>query len=237
MEVFVFDMDGTLTPARKPMTTDFEVIFLPWLKSNQTYLATGSDIDKVKEQLSLEVINSFSGIFCSMGNIFWQKGKYVYSRDFEPEEELIRELEHFRAHTQYPFTLYPNYIEKRIGAINFCVLGRDCPYEERLRYSLWDKEHMERLYIQGLLSQKFPEYDFSLGGAVSIDVVKKGCGKEQIAKELRNRFPNEKIIFFGDKTFEGGNDYELASALQRYSNTQIVQVSSPDDVLNFLKIR
>lgn len=45
----------------------------------------------------------------------------------------------------------------------------------------------------------------------------------------------KKIIFFGDRTFEGGTDYELAQALLKLENTQVVQVSSPEDVLIFLK--
>ena len=43
------------------------------------------------------------------------------------------------------------------------------------------------------------------------------------------------IIFFGDKTFKGGNDYELAHELLQMDNTKVVQVSSPDEVLKYLK--
>lgn len=236
MTIYVFDMDGTLTPARKPMETMFAARFLPWLNKNKAYIATGSDFVKVEEQMPREVIDAFTGIFCSMGNVLWQKGKVVYNRDFEPEEELIADLERFRADTKYPFTLYPNYIEKRIGALNFCTLGRNCPYEAREKYAAWDSENKERLIIQKVLSEKYLAYDFSLGGAVSIDIVKKGCGKGQIAKELREISPNEEIVFFGDRTFDGGNDYELACALREYKNTKVVQVDTPQDVLEYLKI-
>ena len=34
MTIYIFDMDGTLTPARKPMTEDFKTEFLPWLKKH-----------------------------------------------------------------------------------------------------------------------------------------------------------------------------------------------------------
>ena len=59
-----------------------------------------------------------------------------------------------------PYTLFDNYIEKRTGALNFCVLGRNCPYEERERYTAWDKENGERKSIQEILSEKYLEYDF-----------------------------------------------------------------------------
>ena len=236
MTMYVFDMDGTLTPARKPMEDNFAEKFLPWLKENKTYIATGSDFKKVQEQMREDIIQAFSGIFCAMGNVLWQKGEIIYNRDFEPEKEMILDLENFRKNTKYPFELFPNYIEKRTGALNFCTLGRNCPYEAREKYSNWDKENKERLAIQEFLSKKYSRYDFSLGGAISIDIVKKGCGKGQIASELRKISPDEKIIFFGDKTFPGGNDYELASVLMKMKNTEVVQVNDPYEVLEFLKI-
>lgn len=68
-----------------------------------------------------------------------------------------------------------------------------------------------------------------------MDITPQGCGKGQIAHHLRKQYPNEKIIFFGDKTFAGGNDYELAYELSQLENTQVVQVNSPEEVLMFLK--
>ena len=68
-----------------------------------------------------------------------------------------------------------------------------------------------------------------------MDITPKGYGKEQIAQHLRKTYPSEKIIFFGDKTFEGGNDYELAEALRQLENTAVVQINRPEDVLMYLK--
>ncbi len=232
--IYVFDMDGTLTPARKPMTDEFAKAFLPWLKANIAFIATGSDFAKVEEQMPKDIINAFTGIYCAMGNALWQNGKYAYLRDIKPEVELLEDLENFRKNTKYPYTLFDNYIEKRTGALNFCVLGRNCPYEERERYTAWDSLNGERKEIQKFLSKKYPQYDFSLGGNISIDIVKKGCGKGQVANLLRQDYPNEKIVFIGDRTFEGGNDYELACALKKLDNTVVVQVENPNQVLEYL---
>lgn len=68
-----------------------------------------------------------------------------------------------------------------------------------------------------------------------MDITPKGFGKGQIAKHLRQTYPTDKIIFFGDKTFIGGNDYELAHTLSEIPNTQVVQVNAPEEVLMFLK--
>lgn len=235
MTLYVFDMDGTLTPPRLPMTAAFAEVFYQWQQTHQSYIATGSDYHKVSEQLPQNVIDSFSGIYSSMGNVLTSKGKIIYRKEFNADPKLYEILENYRRQTTYPHQLYPNYIEKRAGMINFSVLGRNCPYEERLKYAAWDKEKGEREKIALELRSQFPEYDIAVGGSISMDITPKGCGKEQIAHHLRNLHPLEKIIFFGDKTFVGGNDYELAHALSLMENTQIVQVNHSDEVLTFLK--
>lgn len=232
----MFDMDGTLTPARKPMEESFAKRFLPWLQKNKAFIVTGSDIAKVVEQLPSDIINAFSGIYCAMGNDLWRKGSFIYHHDFIPEPELLADLERCRAITAYPNTLFPNYIEKRTGMVNFSILGRDCPYEERERYNRWDKTAGERLRIQKELSLRYPHYDFVLGGTISIDIIKKGCGKGQVAAHLRKTHPDEGITFFGDKTFPGGNDYELAAALHQLPGTKVIQVNTPDDVFAYLEL-
>ena len=44
-----------------------------------------------------------------------------------------------------------------------------------------------------------------------------------------------KIVFFGDKTFAGGNDYSLAQEVLALGNAAVVQVAGPDVVKDFLK--
>lgn len=231
MTIFVFDMDGTLTPARLPMEAEFAIRFHHWQQTHKNFIATGSDFKKVEEQLPASVIQSFTGIFSSMGNVLTAQQQIIYQNNFKADPALFTMLEQYRKQTSYPGILYPNYIEERIGMINFSVLGRDCPYAERERYSAWDNTSHERETIAAELRQSFPQYDISVGGSISMDITPKGYGKDQIAKKLRQKYPYEKIIFFGDKTFKGGNDYELARALSTFTNTKVIQVNSPSEVL------
>ena len=76
MTIYVFDLDGTLTPPRLPMTASFEKFFLNWAKDKKCFIATGSDIKKVQEQASSKVLNAFEGVYCSRGNVLWQKGDF-----------------------------------------------------------------------------------------------------------------------------------------------------------------
>ncbi|MBP5352428.1 MAG: HAD-IIB family hydrolase [Alphaproteobacteria bacterium] len=237
MTIYVFDMDGTLTPARLPMEKAFAAKFHQWQQTHKSFIATGSDYLKVEEQLPDFIINSFTGLFTSMGNVLTAQGQQIYQNNFKPDLELLARLEAYRQNTAYTGGLYPNYIEERIGMINFSVLGRDCPYAEREKYAAWDKTAHERETIAAALRKEFPQYEISVGGSISIDITPQGCGKGQIAAKLRQHYPDDKIIFFGDKTFAGGNDFELAEALRRLDNTEIVQVSGPDEVAAYLQLQ
>ena len=46
--IYIFDVDGTLTPSRRKMTEDFLEFFNGWSKRNDFYLVSGTDLDKMK---------------------------------------------------------------------------------------------------------------------------------------------------------------------------------------------
>ena len=233
--IFVADMDGTLTPARLPMTTEFAAFFEKFIKDHTFFIVSGSDYKKICEQMSTRLAENVARVYTSMGNELYEHGKLVYRSEFKPDESLIALLESYRKNTTYDKELYPNYLEMRQGMLNFSVLGRDCPHEARIAYKAWDDVHHEREKIRQELEKLYPQYDITVGGNISIDIVANGCGKEQVAPQLRAQFPDAEIVFLGDRTMPGGNDHSLAEALRKMDNTQVVQVEGPDDSLNFLK--
>ena len=232
--VFLSDMDGTLTPSRQPMEETFAGAFSKLLEGKTFYIVTGSDLSKIKEQIPEFVMERFSGVYASMGNEFFIKNKQVYKNEFVPEGSLLSKLEEYIAQTRYPGKLYPNHIERRCGMVNFCVVGRDCPLEARFQYQAWDNSASERKAIAHELSGLFPQYKFEIGGAISIDIVPHGFGKEQAADKVRTLHPTAKIVFFGDRTAPGGNDYAVAERLRQLGNCEIVTVSEPADVLRYM---
>jgi phosphomannomutase len=233
--IFVADMDGTLTPARSPMSAEFAEILENFIENHVFYIVSGSDFQKIKEQIPENIRNKVAGIYSSMGNELYVGEHLIYQNNFTPEASLIEKLEEYRKNTSYEKELYPNYIEERCGMINFSVLGRNCPGSARVLYKSWDDGHGERKAIAEELSALYPQYDISLGGSISIDIVLRGLGKDQIADRLRKEYKTEKIIFFGDRTEKGGNDYALAERLLELGNSRIVAVTDPGDVLKFLR--
>ena len=112
--IYVFDIDGTLTESRQPMTSEMEVAFIKWSEDKITYLVSGSDYEKIKEQISGKVINSVFGVFSCMGNQFWRNGKVCYEHNVVLDLNLEKRLNSILESSSYPHR-YGNHIEKRVG--------------------------------------------------------------------------------------------------------------------------
>ena len=137
--IFMFDVDGTLTPSRLRMTEDFAKFFDKWSSKNKYYLVTGSDLDKTKEQLPIAYIDRAEAIFTCCGNQMWRDDELIYDNKFEVTNKLKNALEVMLMSSQYKYR-YGNHIEDRGSMVNFSVVGRNCTQEQREEYYEWDKE-------------------------------------------------------------------------------------------------
>ncbi|MDR2428138.1 MAG: HAD hydrolase family protein [Endomicrobium sp.] len=234
-EIYVFDIDGTLTPTNQPMTKDFAKWFEKFVTDHSVYLATGADIDKVKLQIPTNIYRKLKGIFASMGNEYYEHDNLVYKKDFKFDEKLLAMLENFRKNTKYPFSLHDGYLELRVGMVYYTTIGIKAPKEEKDRYAEWDKVNAERDAIVKKLKPLYPKLTFTFGSPISINIVPEGCGKEQVADYLRSKFVRDLIIFAADRTEKGGNDYSLAQRLLELGNSRIVPVDNPDDTMEKFK--
>ena len=87
-KVYIFDVDGTLTPSRLMMTKEFAKFFDKWSNENKYYLVTGSDIDKTKEQLPIAYMDRAEAIFTCCGNQMWRDDELIYNNKFNPPKDL-----------------------------------------------------------------------------------------------------------------------------------------------------
>ena len=78
-KIYIFDMDGTLTPSRREMTSDFENFFSQWANKHNFFLVSGSDLEKIKEQVPEYILNLSEGVFTCGGNQLWLDGKLSYN--------------------------------------------------------------------------------------------------------------------------------------------------------------
>lgn len=122
--------------------------------------------------------------------------------------------------------------------INISPIGRNASIAERLAYETYDKAHNIRRDFVLALKEKFPDFGltYSIGGQISFDVFPTGwdktyCLKHVEAEKELSGIEYTTIHFFGDKTYKGGNDYELFEDKRTVGHS----VENPDDTMRILK--
>ena len=156
--IFIFDVDGTLTPSRLQMTEKFAKFFDKWSNENKYYLVTGSDLNKTKEQLPIAYIDRAEAIFTCCGNQMWRDNELIYNNKFTPPESLIEYLEEKIKYSKY-YHRAGNHIEDRDSMLNFSIIGRNCTQEQREDYFKWDNEVNERKNISNNIKSTWTKLD------------------------------------------------------------------------------
>jgi len=225
-KVYIFDVDGTLTPSRQKMTKEFKKFFEQWALKKHFYLVTGSDLPKLQEQMDGMEIHS-SGIFTCCGNEYWQSDPaihpkhcdLIYENKFKIPENLLTYLGYEIRMTDYPVKA-GNHIEDRGSMLNFSMVGRNCTQVQREDYYRYDNLIGERERIAKHIREQWGDLDAVIGGQISIDIYPKGKDKSQILDiiEQERLVQADEYVFIGDRTLEGGNDYPLAKLMSKTNN-------------------
>ena len=212
MNKFIFDVDGTLTPSRQEIDGDFAVFFSNFCSDNDVYLVTGSNKEKTIDQIGEEIYSLAQRAYQCNGNDVWQGEKHIRTNKWSLPD-LART---FLINCEYesPFSIRTgNHIEERPGLVNFSVVGRNATQEQRAEYVAYDTKENERATIANAFNTMFPDLSATVGGETGIDISPKGADKSQIVKDFDKQ---DKLWFFGDAIYEGGNDYPLAKIVKNH---------------------
>ena len=208
---FIFDIDGSLTPSRKQIDSEFLLFMMFFASRNDVYFVTGSDRDKTVEQIGVDLYNASERVYNCSGSDVYEGEDNVYRDDWDLPEHIERFLQDELSYSCFPIR-NGNHIERRPGGVNFSILGRDKdPMLGREEYIKWDKERLEREDIADRLRNQFPELTVALGGQTGVDIGPKGADKSQILRDFRL---GHEIHFFGDRMEKGGNDHSLGEAVK-----------------------
>ena len=61
--IYLFDVDGTLTPAKSKIIPSFRKAFQKWMKGKEVYIVSGGAFIRLVDQLGLETVEMTSGVF------------------------------------------------------------------------------------------------------------------------------------------------------------------------------
>ena len=229
--IYIFDIDGTLTPSRNKIDKQFQELFKNFISAYRVWLISGSDHTKTIEQIGVDIWKDVERVYQCSGNQLFKKGSLIRSSDWEIPIQTKGCLEKFLKQSKYPHR-YGNHIEERPGMVNFSIVGRQCTQEQREEYFKWDNKHKERIEFSKELRERYLGLDAVVGGEISIDIYPRGKDKGQIVDELKD----DKFMFFGDRLEPGGNDYsmKLATIHKKLKGNEFFHVKSWKDTRNIL---
>ena len=225
--LLLFDVDGTLTLPRLKISREM-VALLEKINTKKIYnnemvdlgFVGGSDLQKQIEQIGGENMHLFdwkfseNGLVSYYGDALINKTSLIDHIGEAGYQKLVNICLRVLSHTYVPVKR-GQFIELRNGMINISPIGRSCSQKERDEFEAWDKIYKVREWMICQIKEELaliPELgrmQFSIGGQISIDIFPCGWDKTYCLQYVVDKYDD--IYFFGDKTFPGGNDYEIFS--------------------------
>ncbi|CEP64961.1 phosphomannomutase SEC53 LALA0_S15e01288g [Lachancea lanzarotensis] len=233
----LFDVDGTLTPARLTVSDEVRDTLAQLRKKVVIGFVGGSDLSKQLEQLGPNVLNEFDYAFSENGLTAYRLGEKLASQSFinwigeEEYNKLSVFILKYLSNLELP-KRRGTFLEFRNGMINVSPIGRNASTAERNEYEEYDKKHQIRAKFVEALKKEFShlKLTFSIGGQISFDVFPTGWDKTYCLQHVQQDGFKE-IHFFGDKTMVGGNDYEIFTDDRTIGHT----VQTPNDTVKILR--
>ena len=233
--VILFDMDGTLTPARKSVP----VFLINHLKTLSDYatigIVTGSGLEYLLQQCKrlwdgTNACNPKDFILmpCNGTKLYSWDSKWKLQESSDMRKNLSdshfdllmkiligAQFTHISSDPDHALT--GHFIQYRGSLINWCPVGRNANDEQRKKFVDYDKNTDMRFRlmtgVQAMVDKALgpSKVKFALGGNTSIDVYPVGWDKTYALKH----FPDSQCWFVGDRCEPSGNDYQIYELLSR----------------------
>ena len=250
-KLFLFDMDGTLTPARKKMSYDV----LAYLEKLQRAgwdigIISGSDMNYIEQQCDLLFdltpidVKSIHFLPCN-GTKYYKGFKKVWEYDMRSKlgsnfmNNLYKALLGFQGNIVAMYLSVPltgNFFQMRGSVLNWCPIGRNAMQADREKWIELDSKHYIREFFINHFNDEFNanEITIKMGGETSFDIYPKGWNKTfPLDKEPFSKY--DKIYFAGDRCQPNGNDEELYNHLNKKENCKGFNVNNPEETISLIK--
>ena len=231
-DMVLFDMDGTLTEARKPFASFLSSPLWSLAQVADIGIVTGSDLDYVQEQLQV-LIENHSIRYClhilPCNGTKWLSPprapstahtlRYEAQMEMEIGKDKYRKLIEILIGMQlevvdYDIPLTGNFISTRGSMVNWCPTGRSANDKQRRHFKKFDKKNRLRnqmfVKLRSILdANEMQDITVKLGGDTSFDIYPRGWDKTYALRH----FDDRNIWFVGDRAHSPkGNDYEIFQA-------------------------
>ena len=233
----LFDVDGTLTEARKRINKDMLESLRELSFNTEIGLLTGSGLDYIKEQLWPLLADPELSLNChilpcngieyyipnpeSPGNFIeihknYMEGKLGFEK-FQFIMKTIMKLQSQIAESDYDISFTGHHIQNRGSTVNWSPIGRNALHGDRQQFKAMDKIYGIRKmaihkFREIMLHHDIHDVTIKLGGDTSFDIYPEGWDKRYALKH----FPESDwdVFFVGDRCHPDGNDFEIYEHLR-----------------------
>jgi HAD superfamily hydrolase (TIGR01484 family) len=246
-KIISFDLDGTLTVSKSPITGDMAALVKELAKQKMVFVISGGSFKQFQTQFlppffSDESFTPFIHNLILLPTSGSQRYEYDEEKkdweltDKEPLDEGVKDrakklLQEIIDSGKYDMPPNPigERVEDRDTQITFTPNGQQAPVAIK---RLWDPDRKKREKIKAVLAPELPEVDLLINGSSSIDILAKGFNKAVGLGRLLDKlgFQKSDMIFVGDALFPGGNDYSVAEA-----GIETIAVSGPEETAQVIK--
>lgn len=242
-KLLAFDLDDTLAITKSPISDHMSETLGKILEEFDVCVISGGAFEQIRQQvvdrLHVEPRKlSRLHIMPTCGTQYYRfdeldeewRQQYAANLTDEQKERTYRVLEaSARELGLWPESPAGDVIEDRGPQITFSALGQKALPEDKYA---WVPDGAKKLAIRDLAAPDLPDLEVRVGGTTSVDVtqvgVDKAFGMQKLIDELD--ISKEDILFFGDKLYEGGNDYPV-----KEMGIDCLDVSKWEDTVNRLE--
>ncbi|HIJ12044.1 TPA: HAD-IIB family hydrolase [Candidatus Woesearchaeota archaeon] len=231
------DVDGTISESCQPMAAEMATEINRLLANGYNFVF----ISGTKKSLLLDMISPHldhkhfvlptTGTKCIEVHNEKQEEIYSHGLSGEEKEEIMDALNTLVAKfNMISMTTKEDQIQNRESQVTLSVIGRGAPKNLKDAHDpSGERRQVWANYLKTLLDPT--KYEMTVAGSTSIDVTKKGIDKAWGITQFSKIYNVEldSILFFGDRTQPGGNDYPATTIVDS------VTVTCPQDTLKHLR--
>lgn len=225
-KVLAFDIDQTLNVAKTPIPDEIADLLIGCLDHFEICPISGQKFDQFLIQIVNRLIDRgvtttqlrHLHLFVAQGTQYyryedtdWQQ-IYNYPLTDDEVQKITNAIETAAKELGYweedKLQKGDEIIENRLSQVTFSALGQKAKTEDKYA---WDPDCKKREQIVEKAKKQAPEFDYEIGGTTSINAFTPGMNKKfgmtHLLEELNVK--KEDILYFGDMTQPGGNDYPV----------------------------
>ena len=218
-KLVMFDLDGTLTVSKQPLTGEMAGLLATLLERTKVAVVSGGALPQYLSQVvarlpeganlaNLYILPTSGSALYEYRNTDWSKiyEEHIPEEDAKKIEAAARSGAEATGLVDFSAPAWGQRIEYRGSQVTLSALGQQAPPGEKAK---WDPDKSKRLTIREEIQKRLPEgYSAAMGGATSIDITKTGVDKAYGIHQLCERLhlAESDALYVGDQLVEGGND-------------------------------